>query len=156
MSLESVPALEAFIDTNLLVLLVVGSVDRQLIGKHRRVRAFTQEDYGRLLQMTGALNRLFVTPNILTEASNLLKNRKDRRFLDRLRIFIKESEETVLASSKAARHSRFPKLGLTDAVLLEIVSEQRPLITVDHDLFRAAVSAKGVRAAFNFTHSRFP
>lgn len=156
MSLEPVPALEAFIDANLLVLLVVGSVDRQLVGKHRRVRAFTQEDYGRLLQMTGALNRLFVTPNILTEASNLLESKKDCRFLDRLRIFIDESEETILASSKAARHSRFPELGLTDAVLLEIVSEQRPLITVDFDLFLAAVSAKGAKAALNFTHSRFP
>lgn len=104
--------------------------------------------------MTGALNRLFVTPNILTEASNLLESRRDRRFLDRLRIFIEKSEETVLASSKAARHSQFPKLGLTDAVLLEIVSERRPLITVDLALFLAAVSAKGERAAFNFTHFR--
>lgn len=154
MSLEPVPALEAFIDTNLLVLLVVGSVDLKLVGKHRRAREFKQEDYGLLLKMTGALNRLFVTPNILTEASNLLESRKDRRFLDRLRIFIEKSEETILASSKAARHSQFPKLGLTDAVLLEIVSERRPLITADLALFLAAVSAKGARAAFNFTHFR--
>lgn len=154
MSSEPVPAREAFIDTNLLVLLVVGSVDRKLVGKHRRVRAFTQEDYGDILQMIGALNRLFVTPNILTEASNLLESRKDSRFLDRLRIFIEKTEETVLASSTAARHNRFPRLGLTDAVLLEIVSERRPLITVDFDLYWATVSAKGARAAFNFTYSR--
>ena len=149
------PAGEAFIDANLLVLLVVGSVDRRQVGAHRRARRFTPEDYERLLGMIGALERVLVTPNTLTEASNLLKSRSDRRsdrrFLDRLRLVIDRSEEVVVASAEAARNAEFPRLGLTDAALLEAVSEERPLITTDLDLYIAALS-KGENAAFNFTH----
>lgn len=137
---------EAFIDSNLLVLLVVGSVDRELIAKHRRTRRFTPEDYDRLL----TLNRVFVTPNTLTEASNLLKS-QDTRFQDGLRILIEESEEIVVASVTAVRHGAFSRLGLTDAALLGIISTERPLITVDLDLFNAAL-ATGEAVAFNFTH----
>lgn len=151
------PAGEAFIDANLLVLLVVGSVGRRQVGVHRRARRFTPEDYERLLGMIGALERVLVTPNTLTEASNLLKSRSDRRsdrrFLDRLRLVIDRSEEVVVASAEAARNAAFPRLGLTDAALLEAVSEERPLITTDLDLYIAALS-KGENAAFNFTHTQ--
>lgn len=151
------PAREAFIDANLLVLLVVGSVDHRQVGTHRRARRFTPEDYDRLLGMIDALERVLVTPNTLTEASNLLESRSnrrsDRRFLDRLRLVIEGSEEVVVASTKAARNAAFPRLGLTDAALLEAVSEERPLITTDLDLYIAALS-KGANAAFNFAHTQ--
>ena len=147
------PAAEAFIDANLLVLLVVGSVDRRQVGAHRRARRFTPEDYDRLLKVIGALERVLVTPNTLTEASNLLASRSDSRFLDRLRLVIEGSEEVVVASAEAARNAAFPRLGLTDAALLEAVSEERPLITTDLDLYRAA-SLKEANAAFNFTYTQ--
>ena len=41
---------------------------------------------------------------------------------------------------RAAQNSNFTRLGLTDAALLELVSEERPLITVDFDL---CVSSQG-------------
>lgn len=147
------PAAEAFIDTNLLVLLVVGSVDREQVGKHRRARAFTPDDYDLLLQVIGALERVFVTPNTLTEASNLLESRSDCRFLKRLRLVVEGSEEVVVASVNAVRHTEFSRLGLADIVLLKSVSARRPLITTDIDLYCAAL-AKGEEAAFNFTHYR--
>ncbi len=147
------PAAEAFIDTNLLVLLVVGSVDREQVGKHRRARMFTPDDYDFLLRVIGTLKRVFVTPNTLTEASNLLESRRDRRFLKRLRLVVERSEEVVVASVNAVRHTEFSRLGLTDVVLLESVSARRPLITTDLDLYCAAL-AKGEEAAFNFTHHR--
>lgn len=147
------PVAEAFIDTNLLVLLVVGSVDRQQVRKHRRTQAFTPDDYDSLMRVIGALKRVFVTPNTLTEASNLLESRSDFRFLDRLRLVVENSEEVVVASVDAVRHTAFSRLGLTDVVLLESVSERRPLITTDLGLYHAAL-AKGEGTAFNFTHHR--
>lgn len=147
------PAAEAFIDANLLVLLVVGSVDRRQVGAHRRARRFAPEDYDRLLKVIDTLERVLVTPNTLTEASNPLESRSDYRFLDRLRLVIDRSEEIVVASAEAARNAAFPRLGLTDAALLEAVSEERPLITTDLDLYTAALS-KGANAAFNFTHTQ--
>ena len=139
-----------FIDTNLLVILVVGLVDRKLVGKHRRARTFTPANYDRLIVEIGDLP-VFVTPNTLTEASNLLKSSKDPRFLEHLRVLIEKSKEIVVASSIAARNRDFTRLGLTDTALLEIISAERPLFTVDHDLYSAAL-AKGEEAAINFTH----
>ena len=40
-----------FIDANLLVLLVVGSVGRNLIAKHRRLREYSEEDYEVLVDL---------------------------------------------------------------------------------------------------------
>ncbi len=141
----------AFIDANLLVLLVVGSVDRKSIERHRRTRTFTAEDYDRLLDMIEALgNRVFVTPNTLTETSDLLKQPRDARFGDRLRFLIEQSEEIVVASATAARSNSFARLGLTDAALLEVISAERPPITVDLELFSAAF-AKSEESAINFT-----
>ena len=142
---------EAFIDTNLLVLLVVGSVDRELVDTHPRTQRFTPEDYDRLAEIIGALKRVLVTPNTLTETSNLLKQPRDKQAIDRLRMLIEVSEEVVIASATAARNRAFTWLGLADTALLEVVSAKRPLITVDLELFRAAF-AKGEEAAFNFTY----
>ena len=143
-------AKEAFIDANLLVLLVVGSVGREQIGKHRRTRTFASKDYDRLLSLVESLDRVYVTPNTLTEVSNLLEDRRDTRFLEKFRILVDSSKEIVVASAIAAANSAFTRFGLTDTVLLEVVSAKRPLITVDLDLFNAAF-AKGEQAAFNFT-----
>lgn len=140
---------EAFIDANLLVLLVVGRVGRGLVGKRRRAQQFLPEDYDRLSEAVEDMNRVFVTPNTLTEASNLLES-GDRRFLAQLRKLIEESEEVTVASIAAARNGAFPKLGLSDAVSIEALSPDRPLITADFDLYVAALAAKGDGAAFNF------
>ena len=94
------PPAGCFLDANLLVLLVVGSVDRELIAKHRRLRRFAVEDYERLLGLIARVERVFVTPNTLTETSNLLAQHRDperSRFFDRLRFIIQESEEVVVA-----------------------------------------------------------
>lgn len=144
----------AFIDTNLLVLFVVGSVDRQAVTGHRRTQKFTEEDYDLLVDMIEQMgNCVFVTPNTLTETSNLLKKRRDARFHDYLQDLIEQSNEVVVPSLKASRNSSFARLGLTDAALLEAVSAKRPLLTVDLDLFDAAL-AKDAAAAFNFNHYR--
>ena len=55
-----------FIDANLLVLLIVGSVGRHLIAKHRRLRAYTYEDFDILINLLDPFDRVFVTPNTLT------------------------------------------------------------------------------------------
>ena len=143
---------EAFVDANLLVLLVVGAVDRNLISTNKRTSNFTPEDYDRLLALVEQV-RVFVTPNTLTEASNLLK--PHTRFATKLRTLIEGSTETSVNSADAARTSAFPRLGLTDAALLEVITPERPLVTVDLKLYAAAV-AGGRERAFNFTHFRNP
>ena len=117
-----------FIDSSLLVLLIVGSVGRDLIAKHRRLREYTAEDYEILIELLGPVDRILVTPNTLTETSNLLAQHGDperSRFFDRLRFFIHESEEVVVASVEASSNSAFGRLGLSDAALLELSRRKR-------------------------------
>ena len=60
------------IDTNLLVLLVVGNVNPDLIAKHRRLDGYTVAGYEALRDLINLADRVFLTPNTLTETSNLL------------------------------------------------------------------------------------
>ena len=143
-----------FIDANLLVLLVVGSVGRDLIARHRRLQNFVAEDFDRLRQLIRRVDRVFVTPNTLTETSNLLAQHGEperSRFFRRLRSTIERSDEIVVASRTAAGNSAFSRLGLTDAALLEAVTPDTPLVTVDLDLYLAA-TAIDPNTAVNFTH----
>ena len=119
-------------------------------------RAYSAEDYEILIDLLDRVERVFVTPNTLTETSNLLAQHREperSRFFDRLRFVIQESEEIVVASAVASSNSTFNRLGLTDAALLEVVTPETPLVTVDLDLYLAA-NASGQEAALNFTHFR--
>ncbi len=71
-----------------------------------------------------------------------------------LRGLMNESREAVVASKDAAGHQMFVALGLTDVVLLEAVSSATPLLTVDLQLYLAALEGDG-QAAINFNHHRF-
>ena len=127
-----------------------------MTAKHRRTRRFTVEDYERLIRATSRVDELRVTPNTLTEASNLLGQHGEpqrSQLLLTLRALIERSPETVIASADAARHVVFLRLGLTDAALLEVVSADAPLLTVDLDLYVAAL-ASGEVAAINFNRWR--
>ena len=144
-----------FIDANLLVLLVVGITDRSLISKHRRLRTFTSESYDRLMTLVGQMNRIHVTPNTLTEASNLIGQHEEperSQCYDTLGLLVKKSNEIFVESATVVENKDFRRLGLSDAVLLEVVSPETPLLTVDFDLYLAASRASAGASAFNFRH----
>lgn len=145
-----------FIDANLLVLLTVGNTDKALIPKHRRLRGYSVEDYEILTDILSRTERIFITPNTLTEASNLLAQHGDPErslVFDTLRAIIHDNIEVVVRSRVASSRSEFNRLGLTDSALLEVVSEETPLITVDLDLYLASLRG-GRNSALNFAHIR--
>ena len=145
-----------FVDANLLVLLVAGRSARRLIARHRRLRDYSVADYHRLVDLLARVDQLFVTPNTLTEASNLLAQHAEperSRLLDQLRALIHRSEEVVVVSRDAAAGAAFLRHGLTDAVLLEVVSEEIPLLTIDGGLYQEALGS-GRETAVNFEHVR--
>ena len=104
--------------------------------------------------MVSDFERVLVTPNTLTEASNLLGQHRDperSQLFMTLRILIDESHEVVVASAEASGHPSFLRLGLTDAGLLGLVSWDTPLVTVDLDLYLAAAAADP-SSAVNYRH----
>ena len=143
------------LDTNLLVLLVVGITDRALITKHKKLKAFLPADFDLLSDLIKKSQQLVVTPNTLTEASNLIgqidKHARTRIF-DTFRALILKTHEHCLASNTAVQAKEFIRLGLTDSVLLDITDKSRFLLTTDLDLYLAALH-RG-ESAFNFNHIR--
>jgi hypothetical protein len=59
------------VDANLVYLFFVGTVRRALVGKAPHTDGYSVEDYDRLSAMLGWFRHRYVTPNVLTEVSNL-------------------------------------------------------------------------------------
>ena len=145
-----------FIDAQLLVLFVVGRLDPALILRHRRLSSFSIADFDTLNSFLEEAAQVFVTPNTLTEASNLLQQHGEPErgdILDQLRQLIDESREIVIASRTAAAREEFRSLGLTDAALIEAASAEVPLLTADGQLYRAALDEEP-QSCVNFNHLR--
>jgi hypothetical protein len=144
------------LDANLLVLLVVGLHDPALVPAHRRTRTFSVEDYDALTRVLANYDQIVVTPNILTEASNLLGHGDDKlsiRLSSILSSLIDQADERYVTSAHACTVGEYPRLGLTDAGILESVSGDLPLLTADLGLYVAAAS-KVPNGSFNFNHMR--
>lgn len=146
-----------FIDANLLILLAVGDEDPRLISRFDRLDDYSASDYEVLLEFLRRGRRVMVTPNCLTEASNLLGLHGEPQrtlYLRRLRAIILRSEEIIVPSATAVASSAFETYGLTDAALFEVATPETPLITMDVPLYRAIVAAKGHESTVNFAAFR--
>lgn len=143
------------LDSNLLLLLVVGMAGESYISKHKRLAAYAVDDYRLLVESISGVERVIVTPNTLTETSNLLGYiaEPDRSYLYLIfRKLISLTKETYYESVKSSGRAEFPRLGLADSTILEAISDASPLLTVDLDLYLAALAAGG--KAMNFNHMR--
>jgi len=142
------------LDTMLLVLLIVGSAGRDLVSKHRRLNDFSPEDYDIISDVLRQYGTVLLTPNTLTEASNLLGYHSEPErsvTFAKLRLLVDENQEIVVPSTSACRNPLFLRLGLTDSVLLEAISDETPLITTDLHLYLTAIESNP-RSAINYWH----
>jgi hypothetical protein len=143
------------IDTQLLVLFVVGSASPAYIAQHKRLGAYSEQDFDLLLDVVGQYGEIVFTPNTLTEASNLLAQTHEplrSKLFEVFRALIDEVHEDYVESRTASAGNVFLRLGLADAVLLVSDDVDQVLLTADLDLYLAAVAAK--RSAVNFNHLR--
>lgn len=143
------------LDTNLLVLFVVGRLDPRLIAVHKRLRAFAQDDF-RLLDAHVADAELVTIPNTMTEASNLVAQGftapARAELFNALKKFSGIASERYVPSAAAASQTEYAWLGLTDSAWLSCLDRVTEFVTVDLQLFIAAEN-RGLRAT-NFNHLR--
>jgi hypothetical protein len=141
------------LDANLLVLLVVGLVSEPAIPKHKRTKRFSVSDFRLLKEYLNDAPKIAVTPNVVTEASNLLGKDDEGmtgRCRDRLKDLLDEWGETFIPSLVAALHPAYRRLGITDAALLHESFGEHELMTMDLDLYLAA--GRLGRQAINFAY----
>lgn len=148
------------LDTNLLIFLVVGLADLRRIVDHKRLKDahYRAKDHQLLMTIVRGASPLLVTPNILTETSNLLGKVTDPRcqqFFAAFSAMVADAEvieEFYVPSSVAVSRSEFDYLGLTDSALLEHHEIDFTLLTVDAALHAACL--RSGRKAQNFNHLR--
>jgi hypothetical protein len=143
------------LDTNLLLLFVVGSTSQGLISKHKRLRAYSETDFDLLTELISCAPNVIVTPNTLTETSNLIGYIDEparTRIFEGFRALIQSSDEHYCESRQAVARKEFIRLGLTDSVLLHETADSFTLLTADLDLYLAAAHA-GYQVQ-NFNHLR--
>ena len=122
------PANAVVIDTNLLVLLIVGIASPSYIARHKRLQAYTRQDFLLLTDFLSRARRVVVTPNTVTETSNLARQIAEpaRSHIHRvLHAFLQTSEEVYVASKTAANHAALLRLDVADAALLDMIEEDR-------------------------------
>lgn len=143
------------IDTNLLVLLVTGIASKSYIGRHKRLRAYDEADFDLLLDLIAPYSPIIVTPNTLTETSNLINQIGDpirTHIAATFSEFLSRVDERYVESKLATTQAEFLRLGLTDCALLSGPIGPHLLLTADHDLFVAAIQRGNT--AINFNHIR--
>ena len=143
------------LDTNLLLLLIVGSTSKKYISKHKRLKAYSETDFDLLKNFIASVPNVFVTPNTLTETSNLagqIPEPARTKIFEVFRNYIQSADEHYCESRRAITRKEFIRLGLTDSVILHEMTDDFILLTDDLDLYLAAKS-KGYPAE-NFNHLR--
>ncbi|MCY3658143.1 MAG: hypothetical protein OXG36_03870 [Caldilineaceae bacterium] len=146
------------IDSNLLVLYIAGHVDLAIIDTHRRLREFLKGDHEILEQHLSMFNGIMVTPNVLTETSNLLGYHDEperTRLFQYLRDVISNSTELLVESVVASAADEFPRFGLCDSVMLEIASPDQQILTMDRAL-HGLCNKKTPNSSVCFHDLRFP
>lgn len=143
------------IDANLCVLWVLGTLDPRLVGSHKGLKEYESRDFEALIEIVARAPRVMLCPHVLTETSNLAR-RIDRSRREQvsiiIQLFVSRFGEAPAESGPSMRRAEYRRLGLTDAVLLELSSGNANLLTADLDLYLAAAQA-GYRAV-NFNHLR--
>ncbi len=141
------------LDSNLLLLLVLGGLDVKLIGRGR-ISHFTSEDFRKLNETVASFRVRFTTPNILTEVDDL--GRKDVKGREqKFRGVLKELELTMIEEFVPSRSVLCDAggewLGLADTAILKI---EQPflLLTTDANLWGKAARSK--IDAVNWNHLR--
>jgi hypothetical protein len=143
------------VDSNILLLYIVGSLSLDRIARHKRTDTFTVEDYWRLSKLLDQFGGIVVTPNVLTEVSNLLAYTDERSrllLLAWLGSRVAALDERYVPSREAVEAAEFSRLGLTDASILSCPTQDLTVLTDDIHLY-LALQRKGAEV-INFNHLR--
>lgn len=134
------------IDSNLLLLLVVGSASRTLIRAHKRLSGYGEKHFDLLTELTRRFSRTVTVPHVVAEVSSLsrqIANPAKAAIHRKLREFVDLATELPIPSAIGFRRPEAVSLGLTDAILLHLCETGITLMTADAALAASAESLRG-------------
>ncbi len=144
------------VDTNLLLLLLIGIFDKHKIESTKLVNKYTIDDYHKIVYLIDYYSgTIIVTPNILTEICNLtdkINGESNYKFFQHLETFIKSQDEYIESSREtmAQNNKCFIKFGLSDASIYNLAKNNKLVITDDLGLYHFIISQGFL--AINYNH----
>ena len=136
------------VDANLLVLLIVGAVNRDRIPFFKRTSNYTSADWDLLTGILEQVSRRYAVPHVLSEVSALTDmkgNELDmaRNILHRL---IAVMQELPVSSLDACASPYYRQLGLTDAALGLAAKRQGCSVMTNDARLHSTLLAEGTSA----------
>lgn len=143
------------VDSNLLVLYVIGSVNIARVAQFKRTSKYIPADYSLLTAIMREFAEIYAVPQVMTEVSNLtdLHGVEKAAARETLKRLIHSVVEPEVSSVTASVNLLFRELGLTDAAIAEIaLAHDCTVLTDDLPLYLWLTTMK--ISAINFTHVR--
>ena len=142
------------LDTNLLILYLVGITNRERIGRFKRTQSFSVEDFERLIAILAQADVLVTTPHVLTQVSDLVKLEAPEfeAFLGLFSNWIRGASESIAPAADLVGHPIFPRVGLADTGIGR-VAEQGAVVLTDDFLLYIALAERDL-PVINFNHLR--
>lgn len=124
-----------FVDTNILIVYLVGTVNPKLIARFNRSEKhnFDENDFILISKFIEFFEIKITSPHVLAEVSNLLD--RDEDFCLGLKTYIESCEERFVDSQELASSKSFSRLGLADSSIVEISRNNHLVFTEDGELF---------------------
>ena len=142
------------LDSNLLLLFIVGLSEPSLIGRGK-LSQYDKNDFAILHSFVSAFPTLVTTPHILTEVSNLLGDfpptEKRRTCFMQFARLASAIQENLDGSRAAAQRAELPFLGLTDCAIAELADR---FVILSNDARMVVKLHEAGRDAINFNHFR--
>lgn len=129
---------KVLLDTNVLVLFIVGHAHPKWIGQQKPVSDFTDDDFVNLMKLLEGTITFVGLPNILTEVSNHFgfgrRNTATTKVAECFESFCQQLDEIYVESDGLVRDPSFRNFGLTDSAILSLRRADVEVITVDFGL----------------------
>ncbi len=125
------------IDSNLLVLLIVGATEKKYIAQHKRTKGFSEEDYDILVEYLRPFQSIWITSYCLSEVSNLLRQTYDKLALELMSVLkekISTFNEAHIPKSQIIENNIMLRLGVADTSFIEKAKKVSCSLTIDLDL----------------------
>jgi hypothetical protein len=146
-------ARRVLLDTNLLLLWLVGRTDAGLLSRFKRVHAFDPPDIPLLEGLIGSAE-IVTTPHILAETSNFVDQAPQfarAALVSNYRAFARTREEVYREARAIVLRQDFERFGLTDSCIADL-SQAEHVITADYRLAGKIQASGG--SVTNFNHAR--
>jgi len=132
--LQGFPTRSLVVDTNILLLLVVGGVEPARLSQRKRTRslAVTPGEFRLIQDIVRRFAEVRITPTILAETSNLLggSDQRDRAVLaEMLRTWIEvyEPSHDVIMNY----WNEYLRMGLADAAIIDLATRENVVVLTD-------------------------